>query len=79
MSLSRQNPFCPIWWSRNAKNANSGGPETSMVDMFIRFPDMAECHVSFTENLMLFDTLESRIAKMAPEVSMNDRFYDVFW
>ena len=39
---------------------------------------MQETHSILSENVMVFDTFGVDFAKMAPEVSLNDRFYKVF-
>ena len=52
--------------------------KSSFSTGFIRFFDMAECHVVYSENLMLFDHFGSLFAVWTPESSKFNRFYKVF-
>ena len=57
-------PAGPLRPSRRPK---VGSQKSSFSTGFIRFSDMAECHVVYSENLMLFDHFGGHFAFWAPK------------
>ena len=54
-------------------------PKRCVANAFLIFCEIVKRLQLLLKSLMLFDTFWSRIAKMTSKVSINDRFYKVFW
>ncbi len=77
-SLTSHDFFRRAGLGRSSHGELLASQNSSFSTGFIRFLDVAECHVVYSENLMLFDHFGGLFAFRAPKSSKFDRFYKVF-